>query len=328
MAGNPLWAAHELSFAKQIHKQRVAHLCAYCGKAGDDNLRACSLCKSARYCDKKCQLADYKARRKQECAAFLYSPLTRFFMTEPIDKEQFSRRPVFAHAHDQDVGCWVSVDGQVTCNAATSRCWCWRRTGARTARRYGCTARGRSSETFAAVGVVDDPWENRPRLRFLNINGTEVRIRICACLSYPVLTLRFILAGERRSRLLCRTPRGASSHSRLGTMSSYSFQFRVGDGDKITKDFQALGCLAGLSLPWSPSGLGESESSDPLVLDRSLAESMYRNGQEPGGLVAPFHHPTIRGYYEDYIVKGEKGEKAYVESRFGRERAEMVASSF
>ncbi|RPD60008.1 hypothetical protein L226DRAFT_534947 [Lentinus tigrinus ALCF2SS1-7] len=97
------------------HKSRAAHQCTFCGKEDQANLRACSLCKCARYCSKQCQVADYKARHKRECVDFVYPPLTRAFMTEPVNDERYPQRPVFARGHCQGVGCWVSVDGQFDC---------------------------------------------------------------------------------------------------------------------------------------------------------------------------------------------------------------------
>ena len=71
----------------------------------------------ARYCDRQCQLADYKARHKQECAEFVCPPLSRVFRTEPVGEEQYAPRPVFARGHRDGVGCWVSVDGEYDCRS-------------------------------------------------------------------------------------------------------------------------------------------------------------------------------------------------------------------
>ena len=125
------WAAKEKDKHAQAkkYKRRVAHECTYCGKTDTANLRACSLCKyvafhcryiphsslsrSARYCNERCQQADYKARHRAECANFAYPPLTREFLTEPVDGAKYAEKPIFAQGHKEGVGCWVSCDGQV-----------------------------------------------------------------------------------------------------------------------------------------------------------------------------------------------------------------------
>ncbi|RDX57375.1 hypothetical protein OH76DRAFT_1476775 [Lentinus brumalis] len=100
----------------KIRKPRSAHRCTSCGKEDQEHLSTCALCKCARYCNKECQVADYKARHKEECAAFVYPPMTRAFVTEPVGDEKYAQRPVFAHAYREGVGCWVSVDGEYDCD--------------------------------------------------------------------------------------------------------------------------------------------------------------------------------------------------------------------
>ncbi|KAI0714290.1 hypothetical protein C8T65DRAFT_573559 [Cerioporus squamosus] len=108
-------AQERISQAKK-HKRRVAHQCTFCGRTDHETLRACSLCKSASYCNRECQRKDYKTRHRHECTNFLYPPLTRAFMTEPMDDEKYPQRPVFAHTHQEGVGCWVSVNNWVDCS--------------------------------------------------------------------------------------------------------------------------------------------------------------------------------------------------------------------
>lgn len=35
------------------------------------------------------------------------------FQSEPHPEERFPHHPLFAHGHDNNVGCWVTVDGRI-----------------------------------------------------------------------------------------------------------------------------------------------------------------------------------------------------------------------
>ncbi|TFK94054.1 hypothetical protein K466DRAFT_467579, partial [Polyporus arcularius HHB13444] len=87
--------------------------CDYCGKEDGGKLQACSLCRSVHYCGRACQLADYKARHRDDCVNFARPPFTAEFLTEPIGEAQFAQAPVFASGHKDGVGFWVSVAGNV-----------------------------------------------------------------------------------------------------------------------------------------------------------------------------------------------------------------------
>lgn len=71
------------------------------------------ICRAARYCDTDCQRADFRAGHKDECKGFARLPNTMVFQYEPNPEERFPHHPIFAHAHADDVGCWVTVDGRV-----------------------------------------------------------------------------------------------------------------------------------------------------------------------------------------------------------------------
>ncbi|KAI0368593.1 hypothetical protein BV20DRAFT_968945, partial [Pilatotrama ljubarskyi] len=88
-------------------------LCSFCANKSPDPLPRCSLCKSVRYCNVKCQDAHYKASHKRECAEFVHPPFTTAFMTQPLDGRKYSREPIFAHDHIEGMGCWVSNAGQI-----------------------------------------------------------------------------------------------------------------------------------------------------------------------------------------------------------------------
>lgn len=69
-----------------------------------------------RYCDRTCQISDYKARHKHECANFTQLPATPgAFLTKPLAGERYPIHPLFAHWHEEGVGCWVTVEGCIDC---------------------------------------------------------------------------------------------------------------------------------------------------------------------------------------------------------------------
>ncbi|KAI0671703.1 hypothetical protein C8Q78DRAFT_1030473 [Trametes maxima] len=90
--------------------------CTHCGKQHNVALRGCSRCKAARYCDEKCQLADYKARHKRECAHFVHPPMTATFLTRPVAEERYASQPAFAHTHRDGMGFWVGISGDIRCD--------------------------------------------------------------------------------------------------------------------------------------------------------------------------------------------------------------------
>ena len=99
----------------------------------------------------------------------------------------------------------------------------------------------------------------------------------------------------------------------------FTAQFRVGDGETISKDWEALRYLQGFSLAWSIW-----QTTDPHVLDNMLAQYHAKDGHIPGGLRMSFDHSAMRRYYDDFV---ERGEDAHIRSHFGAERATMVESS-
>lgn len=71
--------------------------------------------RAARYCDRTCQVADYKVRHKLLCSTFAHPPTTIAFQHNAHPVEQFPLHQVFARGHSENVGCWVTVDGRVDC---------------------------------------------------------------------------------------------------------------------------------------------------------------------------------------------------------------------
>lgn len=74
-----------------------------------------SICRAAHYCDQACQRMDFKARHRDECANFKHLPTTTAFITNPGSSGQFPLHPIFAHSHNDGVGCWVTIAGRADC---------------------------------------------------------------------------------------------------------------------------------------------------------------------------------------------------------------------
>lgn len=99
-------------------------------------------------------------------------------------------------------------------------------------------------------------------------------------------------------------------------------QFRVGDGDTIAKDWQALDAVECIALPWAPW----DEVVRPAVLARDLPaiESGPPVDLGPTGgrfLRARFDRDTIRHYFADII---DHGEDAFMRSHLGADHADLA----
>ncbi|RDX57374.1 hypothetical protein OH76DRAFT_1368441 [Lentinus brumalis] len=96
---------------QQTYKRAVSRQCSFCGARDAGSMRTCSLCRSVHYCDRKCQVAHYKAGHKEDCTNFVQPPLTSAFCTEPVGESAYARETVFGHGHMNGVGCWMSAVG-------------------------------------------------------------------------------------------------------------------------------------------------------------------------------------------------------------------------
>lgn len=76
----------------------------------------CSDCRAARYCNEACQLSDFRARHKHECVNFVHLPIAIAFLSKPDLSDKFPRHPLFAHGHENGVGCWVTIEGRIDCS--------------------------------------------------------------------------------------------------------------------------------------------------------------------------------------------------------------------
>ncbi|KAL1949447.1 hypothetical protein VTO73DRAFT_8328 [Trametes versicolor] len=355
---------------KQKEEKRTAKThCTFCGKDDSDGpLKSCSRCKAARYCDHTCQLSDFKARHKRECANFVHPPTTGAFLTKPIAGEQYPLHPLFAHWHEDGVGCWVTIEGRIDCelqsladsldptelrdrqkrmmvgggaaarqmlrtHKASARSLLGLRVLVQNRRKdktpilvFGSraqvlsqpsltsavlrgTAEGDNLVKFtrdkvprAAMGIVNDPWDNAPRLNISNVNGLDVK---------KDAPLPENIKDAKEATILLNTGEYVILH----------LQFRVGDGNTISKDWEALGALEALLLPWAPS----DGTSTPAALAASLPTAQSSTSGESSTvrgrlLRAPFDQRGVDEYFADFI---EHGEEAYMRSHFGDARADM-----
>ncbi|KAM5535972.1 hypothetical protein V8D89_010412 [Ganoderma adspersum] len=351
--------------------------CSHCGKDGGDALRTCSRCKAARYCDQTCQLADFKARHKHECANFVHPPTTSAFLTTPVSGERFAQQPVFAHTHEDGVGCWVSIAGRIDCNLQVltemvSPTGHGKKSfenrqyqivnsssedGRDVIRRYRAaahslltlsvlvqnrrkekgailvfasraqvvsypstftavvngTAEGdnlvkftRDRLEYAAAGVAIDPWDKMPRLEVTHINGQE----------RPEL-----VKHEKPSQIppAVKDIKEGIIALNPGEYAILHLQFRVGDGDRVSKDWEALGACEMIRIPYAIW----DGTAPPISLASSLPLAQAPTSGTGKALRAGFNQRAVRAHYADFI---ERGEEAYIRVHFGDARADMVQS--
>lgn len=153
-----------------------------------------------------------------------------------------------------------------------------------------------------ALGVTNDPWDKAPRLEISHVNGTEVKADA---------PLPANIKDAKEGTILLAT----------GDFAILHLQFRVGDGDTISKDWEALGALEALLLPWAPS----DGTSTPAALAASLPTAQSSTSGESSTahgrlLRAPFDQRGVDEYFADFI---EHGEETYMRSHFGDARANM-----
>ncbi|OJT03812.1 hypothetical protein TRAPUB_5542 [Trametes pubescens] len=367
----------QLMFEAKKREERFAKgHCTFCGKADVHTpLKSCGRCRSARYCNERCQLADFTQAHKGECGTFMHLPTTMAFLSTVETGERFPIHPLFAHWHQEHVGCWVSIEGRVDCSlqtliesldiagigdrirqimtgpAGTASCETMRthrayaqsllslrvlvqnRRKDRTpilvfasraqvlsvasstvAVQRGTAERERDNiatftldnEPRVAMGVAYDPWDNVPRLAIRQLNSVEI-------------------VNDGRVPAHVKDANNGTVLLKTGDFVVFQLQFRVGDGDTISKDWEALSALEALFVPWVPwDGVQE-----PATLAMSLPtvqSSPYADGTSTLGrlLRVPFDQRAIKDYYADFV---ERGEHAYLESHFGRGPASTMQTS-
>lgn len=100
-----------------------------------------------------------------------------------------------------------------------------------------------------------------------------------------------------------------------GEYAILQLQFRIGNGVNIRKDYEALFCVHGLSLPLFAPWNGES----PNMLELRVRELWDLPTRSPYGIHTFFDEGVVREYYQEAL---EKGDRAFVESHHGRVRAD------
>lgn len=109
---------------------------------------------------------------------------------------------------------------------------------------------------------------------------------------------------------------------KTGDFVVFHLQFRVGDGETISTDWQALSALEAIFVPWLPwDGVEQPTSlasTLPTVQSRAPADPTPALGRL---LRAGVDQSAVKDYFADLM---ELGEEAYIESHFGPGRADIV----
>ncbi|KAI0714288.1 hypothetical protein C8T65DRAFT_644606 [Cerioporus squamosus] len=320
--------------------------CYHCGKYSKEPLPACSLCKSVRYCDEKCQREDYKARHKRECVEFVRPPHVDTFMWQPKGDRKYPEYPILARGMRGGIGCWVSVQGKLDgqlyalteamtlqrdedidlgprnaqmneniAAAATHNAFQpnlltlailvqnRRKDGKKAlkcmdgaAKVDSIVMRNVDGENIAVMSVPQDPWTKQPRFLLWNINGTEIHGNT------PLPPI----VKDAKEGIVALSP---------GDFVEFHVQFRIGDDDLITREFEAFAALQSVCVAFTPW----DGKASPAGLNRALVKLQARGEDPPSkfGLVASIDQDALVVHYGDFLLRGED---AYMESHFGKER--------
>ena len=114
---------------------------------------------------------------------------------------------------------------------------------------------------------------------------------------------------------------------KTGEYAIFNLQFRVGDGENITKDWQAMECLETFRIPYvlwdGTSDPSTFVSSLPLAQTPSLVPASEMESPTRS-LSVRFDQPAVTEHYSEFI---EHGEEAYIRSHFGDARLSMVRNT-
>lgn len=100
-----------------------------------------------------------------------------------------------------------------------------------------------------------------------------------------------------------------------GEYAILQLQFRVGNGVNIRKDYEALHCVQGVSLPLFAPWTDES----PNMIEHSIRELFASPQRAPLGIHTFLDSAAVRDYYQEAL---EHGDRAFIESHHGRVRAD------
>ncbi|RDX57337.1 hypothetical protein OH76DRAFT_1451320 [Lentinus brumalis] len=152
------------------------------------------------------------------------------------------------------------------------------------------------SATRLAAGVAKDPWDKVPRLEIINVNGQDV--------SPDKTPLPSNIKDATDGIVAFKT----------GEYAIFNAQFRVGDGDTIAKDWEALACLETFHIPYVIWDGASAPSALASSLPMADTNPPVGGARGPGrGLTARFDQAAVRAYYTDFI---ERGEQAYIDSHY------------
>ncbi|KAI0749330.1 hypothetical protein C8Q80DRAFT_1352876 [Daedaleopsis nitida] len=329
------------------YEHDVFYRCSFCSKLANEPLPACSLCKSARYCNETCQRADFTARHRRQCIKCTYPPHIPTFVTVPIGDKQYPERPIFAQGSRDGVGFWVSVEGRIDCRLTslvepmtTSRDddVDMGDRNAQVNRDLALAAKhGVFDPTLLTLSVaVQNRRKDKKNVLIFPAQIDNSRMRQLDGQDMAVLGVsqdpwtkgpRVLLMNVNGTEIGPDTPLPSSVLDRkqciVELKSSeyvqYSIQFRIGDNENILQEFRALAALQGMSVAFAPlPGNGKTKAT-PAGLDRSLAMHLERWEHPPSkfGLILRFDQEELMRFYADAIFNGEE---AHMESHVGKER--------
>ncbi|RDX57343.1 hypothetical protein OH76DRAFT_1476752 [Lentinus brumalis] len=323
---DPADIAADMHYVSQLtaHRQEkkrkhvVNHRCTSCGKVDRKNLRTCSICRAARYCNKECQTADYKGYHKRECADFIHPPFTTAFLTEPTGPIMYAPETVFARGTQDGIGCWVSVKG-ATSTVLSSL-----------VQELPLPPPEEAHRVYAhCILTLKVLVQNRrkDRQNILVLAGNSHVVSTVESFSEimkghleadPIHTFE---DAHGETRALVGVAHGACEGRPRLHLDNYDgtdfavirIQFRVGDGSTLDLDWQAIGSLESFWLPC----VSPWDGSDARGHDRRLQKCLKaRTGTVvfPQGLCCSFDPRSMVAYYRDMIFKGTL---AFVESHYG-----------
>ncbi|EIW61127.1 uncharacterized protein TRAVEDRAFT_46351 [Trametes versicolor FP-101664 SS1] len=276
---------------------------------------------------------------------------------------EFPLHPLFAHAHEQSVGCWVSIDGRIDCELQQltdsldpyttmhryirTMCGPVAAASRQTIRAYKACARSlltlrvlvqnrRKDKTpilvFAsraqvlclapstdavqngtaecdnlvafsqddvprvAMGVAHDPWDHVPRLSIVQINTNEF------VSSAPLP--KQVKDADQGTILLS-----------TGDFVVLQLQFRLGNDGTISKEWDALGTIEAIFLPYVPwNGVPAITQLPPLLPTVQSPTSVCGIPAIGHLLRVPLDQEAVRHYFADFW---QHGKEVYMRTHFG-----------
>ncbi|KAI0049594.1 hypothetical protein FA95DRAFT_1488915 [Auriscalpium vulgare] len=333
--------------AKKQQSRAAKHRCDYCGKEDDDKkpLQACTGCRTVRYCNKTCQTAHYRVAHKRDCSSFSETPLCRPFNPKLILAGcSYPEVPIFAKAHVDGMGCWVSPSGSIDCSLAAlpgSRIPSRNRDNMSMEQLLAALpgapgrfldirvmvqnrVRRKGAPPMVVVGkciIAISSARGTPQIIEGNLPG-EVNVKLQDWNgSVTPLFLKLthyngkeVKSGERLAAL--KDDKTTSVVLHQGDFVIFELQYRCG-GPNISRDFEAWELLDHIfvpSVPYDPAFSGPWSELLPRAVEKddSVCEVRAKVSQE-----------LVDRWFADYK---QKGQDAYIRSHYGEARAQMIAA--